>query len=485
MSTLARTQVSLGTGMALRLVGDEAEANPFQGQRIHFTGIGGSGMCGLAAMLLALGARVSGTDRAASNVTHRLAEAGATVSYEQVGESIPAETQLLVYSSAIKEDHPERVTAAQRGLATVKYAQMLGRVMALKHGVTIAGTHGKSTTTALTAHVLLQAGIDPSFVVGATCPQLGGSSRSGSSDIFVVEACEFDRSFHHLHPNIGVVLNVEEDHLDYYKDLDEIIASFAQYLSQVHPLGLVLVNGSDPNSLKAAAGAKARVETFGIEISADWAADQIQIGRGKARFRLSYRGQVMGPLELSIPGRHNIANATVAAAIAHNAGVPWDKIQAGINSFAGADRRSQLIGMVNDVALVDDYGHHPTEIQATLTALREQYEPQRLICVFQPHQHSRTRLLLEEFSKSFRAADLAIIPDIYYARDSEDDRKAITSTILVEHINAKSSNAQYIGTFSDVVKYLEAYVRPGDLVVSMGAGPVWEVTDELVRRLRR
>ena len=213
MSTLARTQVSLGTGMALRLVGDEAEANPFQGQRIHFTGIGGSGMCGLAAMLLALGARVSGTDRAASNVTHRLAEAGATVSYEQVGESIPAETQLLVYSSAIKEDHPERVTAAQRGLATVKYAQMLGRVMALKHGVTIAGTHGKSTTTALTAHVLLQAGIDPSFVVGATCPQLGGSSRSGSSDIFVVEACEFDRSFHHLHPNIGVVLNLSLIHI--------------------------------------------------------------------------------------------------------------------------------------------------------------------------------------------------------------------------------------------------------------------------------
>lgn len=458
--------------------------SPFAGKKVHFTGIGGSGMCGLAHMLLDLGAVVTGTDREASSATRKLSEIGAGVSYHQTADAVPEDVDILVYSAAIKADHPERQEAARRGVEVVKYAQMLGRVMGLKWGIAIAGTHGKSTTTALTSHVLLSAGRDPSFVVGATCSQLGGSARSGGSSLFVVEACEYDRSFHNLHPKVGVVLNIEEDHLDYYKDLDEIVDSFGTFMANVDPAGVVLIAAGDKNCRAAAKAAEAKVETYAIDAAADWQAMGIRRFEGKAHFQVHYRGKLMGRLTLGIAGRHNVGNALVAAAIATHCGVPWEQIEAGIATFRGADRRSQIIGEVGGVTVMDDYGHHPTEIRATLLALREHYRPQRLICVFQPHQHSRTRFLLEDFARSFAHADVTIVPDIYFVRDSEEDRKAVTAAMLVEKINANGRDAQYIPAFSDIVDHLAAAARPGDLVVSMGAGPVWEVSHALVQRIR-
>ena len=471
------------------------DKSPFEGRKVHFIGIGGSGMSGLAQMLINFGAKVSGTDRAASTATTKLAEIGAVVSYVQTAAAVPFDTDIVVYSAAIKPDHPEMIEARTRevaGLEILKYAEMLGRVMSLKHGIAIAGTHGKSTTTAMTAHILLSAGMDPSFVVGATCPQLGGSARSGQGDLFVVEACEFDRSFHNLHPRVGVVLNIEEDHLDYYKDLDEIVASFHKFLAQVDPAGVALISAIDANCAIAAENIEATVETYGIDVAADWQASGIRRFQGKAHLQVSYKGKRMGRLTLSIAGRHNIGNATVAAAIATHAGVPWDKIAAGVESFGGADRRSQLIGTLpmpgeegGIVTVVDDYGHHPTEIRATLLALREHYRPRRLICVFQPHQHSRTRFLLDDFARSFVHADVTIVPDIYFVRDSEEDRKAVNAAILVERIRANGRDAHYIPTFKEIHGYLLGHMQPGDLIVSMGAGPVWEITDELVRGIRR
>jgi UDP-N-acetylmuramate--alanine ligase len=488
----ARTDAPVATAERPR------EVTPFTGRHVHFVGIGGSGMSGLAHMLINFGAVVSGTDRTPSAVTRRLSEVGATVSYEETGGALPDGVDTLVHSAAVKSEHPELVAARARGCEILKYAAMLGRVMKLKHGVAIAGTHGKSTTTAMTAHVLLSAGKDPSFVVGATCPQLGGSARSGKGDAFVVEACEFDRSFHNLHPRIGVVLNIEEDHLDYYKDIHEINASFHTFLSQVDPSGVAIVSATDANCSTATRNLETNVETYGIDVPADWQATGIRRFQGKAHFQVSYKGKKLGRLTLSIAGRHNVGNATVAAAIATHCGVPWNQIAAAIESFRGADRRSQLLWQgplpgnpdALPVTLMDDYGHHPTEIRATLLALREHYRPQRMICVFQPHQHSRTRFLLDDFARSFSHADLTIVPDIYFVRDSEADRKAVNSQMLVERIKQSAAAAQgaqdalYIATFAQIQDYLLTHMQPGDLVVSMGAGPVWEVTDELVRRIR-
>jgi len=478
-----------------------SQRTPFSGKHVHFVGIGGSGMSGLAHMLLNLGAIVSGTDRTPSAVTHKLSEIGASVSYAQTAEALPEGTDIVVHSAAIKVDHPELVAARSLNSARpesceiLKYAQLLGRVMRLKHGIAIAGTHGKSTTTAMTAHVLLSAGKDPSFVVGATCPQLGGSSRSGNGEFFVVEACEFDRSFHQLRPKIGVVLNIEEDHLDYYSGIDEINESFATFLNQVDPSGVALISASDSNCAIAARNAEAMVETYGIDTAADWQATGIRRFQGKAHFQVTYKNKKMGRLTLSIAGRHNVGNATVAAAIATHCGVPWEQIQLAVESFRGADRRSQLLAQLplpgnadgTPVTIMDDYGHHPTEIRATLLALREHYRPQRLVCVFQPHQHSRTRFLLDDFARSFAHADVTIVPDIYFVRDSEEDRRAVNSAMLVDKIKGPEGSAReavYLPTFKEITNYLMVNMQPGDLVVSMGAGPVWEVTDELVRRIR-
>jgi len=465
---------------------------PFTGRRVHFVGIGGSGMSGLAHMLLNFGALVSGTDRTPSAVTRNLAEIGANVSYEQTAVSLPEGTEIVVHSAAIGPNHPEMVAARLLHCEILKYAQMLGKVMSLKHGIAIAGTHGKSTTTAMTAYVLLAAGKDPSYVVGATCGQLGGSARSGAGELFVVEACEYDRSFHNLRPHIGAVMNIEEDHLDYYKNIDEIVESFATFLRQIDPNGVALVSAIDPNCALAAKNIEAKVETYGIEMAADWQATGIRRYQGKAHFQVAYKGKKMGRLALSLPGRHNVGNATVAAAIATHSGVPWEQIQAAIETFRGADRRSQLLGQFPHpefpgdlpVTIVDDYGHHPTEIRATLLALREHYRLRRLVCVFQPHQHSRTRFLLDDFARSFIHADLTIVPDIYFVRDSEADRKAVSAATLVRRLQENGRDAMYMPTFKEITDHLMDHMLPGDLIVSMGAGPVWEVTDELVRRIR-
>ena len=470
----------------------QSPRTPFTGRGVHFLGIGGSGMSGLAHMLLNFGARVSGTDRSPSAVTRRLSEVGAAVSYEESAESLPAGTEIVVHSAAIGPQHPEMIAAGQMGCEIVKYAQMLGRVMCLKQGIAIAGTHGKSTVTAMTAHVLLTAGRDPSFVVGATCPQLGGSARSGAGELFVVEACEYDRSFHNLRPKIGVALNIEEDHLDYYKDLDEIVESFGTFLRQIDPAGVAIISAIDPNCATAARNVDATVETYAIDAPADWQATGIRRYQGKAHFQVTYKGKKLGRLVLTIAGRHNVGNATVADAIAMHCGVPWRDIQAAVETFRGADRRSQLLGQFahpdltagDPIIIVDDYGHHPTEIRATLLALREHYRPRRLVCVFQPHQHSRTRFLMDDFARSFAHADLTIMPDIYFVRDSEADRRAVSSSTLVQRLQENGRDAMYMPTFREIQDHLFENMQPGDLVVSMGAGPVWEVTDGLVRRIR-
>lgn len=455
------------------------------GKRIHMIGIGGCGMCGAAAVLARRGARVSGSDRGRSEALDRLGEMGVTVHAGQVGANLPDECDLVVHSAAVKPDNPEMVAAHARGLEVVKYSQLLGLLMAEHVGVAIAGTHGKSTTTAMTAFVLREAGLDPSFVIGAEVEQLGGGSGVGDGAHFVVEACEFDRSYHNLMPQIATILNVEEDHLDCYADLDAILESFQTFAGLVPSTGLLVVNGEDRNTMRAVAGASAPIETFGFNGPMDWRAEILDCQRGCFRFRVWRKGTPVAELRLAIPGRHHVANALAAMAVCHRAGVEPGTAAAALERFHGAGRRLTERGKVAGVTVVDDYGHHPTEIQVTLRAAREYYNPRRMFVVFQPHQHSRTRFLLKDFARSFGAADVVVVPDIYFVRDSESERDLIDSKVLVGQIHMNGGEARYEPDFSRIVAMLCAEVSEGDLVVTMGAGNVWQVADGLLRCLER
>jgi UDP-N-acetylmuramate--alanine ligase len=450
--------------------------------RIHMVGIGGCGMSGLASVLLHRGARVTGSDRSASRATERLAQRGISFSTQQTAESLPGGTQLVVISAAIPADHAERLEAHRRGIPVIRYSQLLGILMARYEGVAVAGTHGKSTTTAWLAYVLREAGLDPSFVVGATVGQLGGGSGVGRGPHFVAEACEYDRSFLNLTPKVAVLLNIEEDHLDCYRDLAAIEYAFSQFARRVPSQGLVLVNGDDPRCVALAQRLTLPVATFGLGAHNRWRAAALALSGGCYAFDVFDEEQALGRVELRIPGQHNVYNALAAVAAAHRCGVAWERIAHGLGTFRGADRRLERRGEVGGVPVLDDYAHHPTEIRATLRAARERYRPKRLWCVFQPHQHSRTRFLLADFAESLSQADEVIVPDIYFVRDSQRERERVSAEDLVSRIRASGRAARYVSAFGDIVALLAAESRPGDVLLTMGAGDIWKVADELVQR---
>lgn len=456
----------------------------FRGQRVHFIGVGGCGMRGLAALLLREGAAVSGSDRKATSATEYLESLGAKVFIGQRPENLPQELDRVVISAAIKEENPELQAARQRGVPIVKYAGLLGEVMRCRAGLAVAGTHGKSTTTALTAYMMTLAGLDPSFVVGGDVPQLGGGSRAGGGRHFVAEACEFDQSFLSLAPRLAAILNVEHDHPDCYPTLESVLAVFASFASLVPQDGLLIVNGEDRNIPKVIEGISAPVETFGLDGEKfDWRAVNMQLFRGRHRFDLVYRGRRLGQAQLKLSGRHNVMNALAAAALAFHAGTDADALLRAMATFSGVERRMELKGVSRGVTVVDDYAHHPTAIQVTLRAIRDSYEPERLWVVFQPHQHSRTRFLMADFARSFGLADVTLVPDIYFVRDSEDEKKAVSAEDLVSEIRRAGGNALYLKTFDEIVDALAAQLRAGDCLVTMGAGNVNEVADRILQRL--
>ncbi len=451
---------------------------------VHLVGIGGSGMAGLARLLLQHGAGVSGTDRCASPATEELRRAGADVRYEQHPPAIPAASDVLVASAAIPHQHAELEAARSRDLPILKYARMLGVLLDRYEGIAVAGTHGKSTTTAWLAYTLRLAGLDPNYIVGANCDQLGSGSATGSGRHFVVESCEFDRSFLNLRPASAVILNIDEDHLDCYRDVAEIEAAFASFAGQVRSDGYLLCSGDCERARRVAAAARTRVETYGLRDDCDWRATNVAVVDGRPEADISYRGQLFGRVHLELSGRHNLSNGLAVAALAYEAGADWPSIARGLGTFRGAQRRLEDVARVNEVQVVDDYAHHPVEIQATLAAARERFAPQRLICVFQPHQHSRTRFLLEDFATSFSGADQVLMSRIYFVRDSAGEREAIHASDLVERIAAQGGDAEFLPEFPDLVDRLAGQVRSGDLVITMGAGDIGKVAHDLAARLR-
>ncbi len=449
--------------------------------RVHFVGIGGCGMSGLARISRAYGAVVSGSDMTRSPVTDALIADGVHVTLEQSALALPGDCNTVVISAAIKEDHPELVEARRRRLTIYKYAQLLGGLMLGRTGVAVAGTHGKSTTTAMLAHLLITTQLDPTFIVGATCDQIGGGSRIGREDLLIAEACEYDRSFHNFHPTHAVVLNVEEDHLDIYGSLDNIIDAFNHFARLTRPDGSLLIGHESAYRTAVAAGVACPVETIGYAPDADWSIRHLD----PATYTIAQRKEVVCTFHPRLPGEHMAYNAAVAAVTAHRLGADWSAIERGLDSFAGLDRRMHHLGQRDGVTVIDDYGHHPTEIDTTLRALRRHHRPEahdgRLICVFQPHQHSRTRFLLDQFATSFSAADLVIVPHIYFVRDSEEDKRAVSAADLVERLSARGVPALHIDDFDAIVDYLRQNTRPGDLLTVMGAGPVWQVAHHFLQ----
>ena len=455
---------------------------------MHFVGIGGCGMSGLARITRQAGAVCSGSDMADSTTIEALRADGFDVALEQTAATVPAALDLLVVSAAIGPEHPERVEAERRGVPVLKYAQLLGQLMVGRTGVAVAGTHGKSTTTSLLAHVLIECGQDPSLIVGANCPQIGGGSRVGGSDVLVAEACEYDRSFHSLHPRHGVILNIEEDHMDVYGSLEEIVASFAHFAGLLPAGGSLLIQHEMPHRLAVGAGLTCPVETIGFAPQADW---QVQLADAEAEadaaavptVRLAHRGRVVAEWPSPLPGEHMAYDAAAAAVTAHRLGADWSDIARAVAGFRGLDRRMQRLATREvdggQITIVDDYGHHPTEVDTTLRALRRHYRPSRLICVFQPHQHSRTRFLMEQFATSFSEADIVIVPHIYFVRDSEQERHAVKAGDLVDRLRSRGRQAMHLYPFEAIVEQLELIVRGGDLVVTMGAGDVWRVAEGL------
>jgi UDP-N-acetylmuramate--alanine ligase len=458
----------------------------FCGRKFHFIGIGGIGTSGLAKMLLNQGAIVSGSDMTESGTLRELQKAGVQIYIGHRPEQVPADAHAVVISAAVPAGNPELARAGELGIRIYKYAEMLGRLFSQYKGIAVAGTHGKSTTSAWLAYILEKSGVSPTFLIGAAVPQLGGTSGIGNGPFFVAEACEYDRSFLNLHPQIGIVLNIEQDHLDYYRDEEEIVDAFTDFARGISKGGILVTSGQDKNTLRLLRRLNGEIQfqTFGRSEACDFSAGRLHLNDGCYEFEIRRGGAVLGWAKISVPGIHNVDNALAVTTACLSAGIPIETVLAHLGGFSGIDRRLMLKAQVGGITILDDYAHHPTEIRASLLAIRERYHPEHLWCVFQPHQYSRTRFLLDDFAESFNLADTTIVPEIYFVRDTAESRKRVNAEVLVERIRQSGSEAVFIRDFPGIVSYLSKHVQPGDLVVTMGAGTIWKVADEYIQWLR-
>jgi UDP-N-acetylmuramate--alanine ligase len=454
----------------------------FRPQHFHFTGIGGIGMSGIAEVLLNLGYGVSGSDLKLSPVTERLAALGARV-YEGHAAANVAGAQALVVSSAVEESNPEVQEAHRLQIPVIPRGELLAELMRLKYGIAVAGSHGKTTTTSMTATILNHAGLDPTVVVGGRVGTMGGSNaRVGKSDFLVVEADESDGSFLKLAPIIAVVTNIDREHLDHYPSLDAIRAAFIEFVNKVPFYGAVVVCLDDANVQSVMPAIKRRTVTYGTTAQADLQAVEMTCGAFSSDFRLRYRDDDLGVFHLNIPGRHNVLDAMAATAVSLELGVSVKAIGEALAAFSGVERRFQVRGKERGITVVDDYGHHPTEIRATLDGARL-CGFRRIHVLFQPHRYSRTFHLIDEFARSFNQADSLFVMDIYAA--SEKPIEGVTAEALVERIRQFGHRgAEYVGTLDRGVDALAAAAGEGDLVLTLGAGNVWQAGETLLERLR-
>lgn len=442
-------------------------------QHVYFIGIGGISMSGLAEILLNKGYHISGSDMHDTPVTRHLASLGIKVNLGHKEENLTNDIDLVVYTAAVKEDNPELMAAKNKKLAIMDRAHLLGSIMEdYEYSIAIAGTHGKTTTTSMASEILLYAEKDPTITVGGILPVIHSNTRVGNSPYFVAEACEYFDSFLQFHPKVGIILNVEADHLDYFKDLETIRHSFHDFGKKIPEDGLLIINEEIENVEELTADLSCCVARFGLGESstAQWTARNIiHEDDGKNSFDLCRNGKVLEHIHLNVPGEHNISNAIAACIATYFLGVVPCDIAAGLEHFHGTDRRFQKKGFKYGVTVIDDYAHHPTEIRATLGAARK-IKHKETWCVFQPHTFSRTRYLFDDFGDAFGQADHIIVADIYAAR--EKDTGLVTAQELAQRIADNGKDALYVGDFQQITDYLIEHCQPGDLLLTVGAGDV-------------
>ncbi|MDD3705505.1 MAG: UDP-N-acetylmuramate--L-alanine ligase [Clostridiaceae bacterium] len=442
-------------------------------KNVHFVGIGGISMSGLAQILLESGYNVTGSDINDSNLINKLQKNGAVVTIPHNPKNVEA-AELVVYTAAVKQDNCEIIRAKELGIPVIDRATFLGMIMKnYKYGIAIAGCHGKTTTTSMVSIIIKNAGLDPTVLIGGEIEAIDGNVRVGKSDYFITEACEYCESFLKFYPFVAAVLNIERDHLDYYKDLDHIISAFKKFAKLVPANGAIVVCSDNENALDVSKEVDCKVLTYGIKNKADFSVKNIKYDNfGHPTFQVIHNHKRLGTFSLMIPGEHNILNALAAIAIAYNAGIQTDIIKKSLKEFKGTYRRFDIKGVRNNITIVDDYAHHPTEIKATLQAAK-QFPHQKIWCVFQPHTYTRTRTLFNEFSEAFYDADNVIITDIYAAR--EKDTGLVNPSELVDSINKYSANAVYRNDFRSIADLIVHEAKPGDMVFTMGAGDVFKL----------
>lgn len=479
-------------------------------ERVHFIGIGGISMSGLAEILMDEGFTVSGSDAHQSELTKGLERKGASIYNGQKASNITPDIQVVVYTAAIHPDNPEFVAAREMGLPMLTRAELLGQMMKnYRYAIGIAGTHGKTTTTSMVTEILMAADKNPTVTVGGILNSIGGNIRVGGSEIFVTEACEYTNSFLSFYPNMEIILNIEEDHLDFFKDIDDIRHSFRRFAQIVPPDGLVVVNADIDCVEEIVGGLACRVVTFGKAANAQYRAENIvydQLGRASfdAVWGAAAAGEASGAqdaaaageesgaqgaaaageasgarcrIALGVPGEHNVYNALAAIALCREIPVGLGAIRKGLGGFAGANRRFERKGEFRGVTIIDDYAHHPSEIEATLKAAKN-YPHRKLWCVFQPHTYTRTKAFLDQFARALSAADEVILADIYAAR--ETDTLGISSRDIADRIEALGTKAHYLGDFDSVEKFILKNCVNGDLLITMGAGDIVKVGENLL-----
>ena len=447
---------------------------------VHFIGIGGISMSGLAEILMKEGFTVSGSDNKESSLTDHLTDKGAVIFYGQKASNIIDGINVVVYTAAIHEDNEEFMEAKRQGLPMLSRAELLGQLMTnYDTPIAVSGTHGKTTTTSMLSHIFLAGDMDPTISVGGILKAIHGNIRVGSSGLFVTEACEYTNSFLHFFPKIRVILNIDADHLDFFKDLDDIRHSFRLFAELLPEDGTLVINGDIENLSYITDGLACRVVTFGREASLDYSASDIQYDeQGNASFDLIRHGIPSGHVTLSVGGEHNVYNALSAIAVADLLGVSAETIQEGLLSFHGTDRRFEYKGEFNGITVIDDYAHHPTEIEATLKSAAH-YPHRELWCIFQPHTYTRTKALFDEFAQALSHTDHLILADIYAAR--ETDTLGISSEQLARAAASYGCDAIYLPSFDEIEKYVRDHCQSGDLLITMGAGDVVNIGEDLLK----
>ncbi|KPK75157.1 MAG: UDP-N-acetylmuramate--alanine ligase [candidate division Zixibacteria bacterium SM23_73] len=449
-------------------------------RHIHFVGIGGAGMSGIAEVLFNLGYLVTGSDIRPSETTQRLEELGIRIQRRHTKESVK-DADVVVVSSAVMENNPELTEAKNRRIPVIKRAEMLGELMRMKYGIGIAGTHGKTTTTSMVGEILSEGGLDPTIVVGGRVVNLGSHARLGNGEFMVTEADEYDRSFLQLTPTIAVVTTLEAEHLDYYKDFEEIKSAFLEFVNKVPFYGRVILCRDEENLRELIPQIERPLTTYGLSSPADLKASSLHFEENYSKFKVQVRKESAEEVTLSVPGIHNVKNSLAAIGVALELDMPWDRIRSGLEKFRGVHRRFEIKGESKGVMVVDDYAHHPTEIMATLRSAKAGWK-RRIVAVFQPHLFSRTRDFHEEFGKTLLDSNVLVVTDIYPAR--EDPIPGITGELVFESAKKLGhKNAFYLPRTDQVASFLKKMVKKNDMVITLGAGDVHKIGTELLRSL--